>query len=240
MNKKLKDSISHLYETFRRYPLDPDMDASPVYGNREEYNSLLSGKPLESLTSDDLCIFAGKTMTTRGNVSDFKHFLPRMLELAAFLDSPYEVFILFSKLEYARWEIWDEHETGAVRSYLEALWEFLLSSYSEAVNTEFFDYFISIFRVYPSTDTLLSSWERSEQIEPLLHLCDIVTEHQSLLNDRKESSPGFSLGPRALEIREWLSSPGVSEKIEKAFFDCEREDYQQKLSDALGILSGIQ
>jgi hypothetical protein len=34
MNRKLSDSISHLYEVFSAYPLNPVMEASPVYGNR--------------------------------------------------------------------------------------------------------------------------------------------------------------------------------------------------------------
>jgi hypothetical protein len=176
-------------------------------------------------------------MTTWGDLSDFKHFLPRMLELAALLDCPYEVFILFSKLEHAHWEAWDEKEREAVRIYMEALWEFMLSSYTERVNAEFFDYFVALFRFHPSIARLLSFWERSEEIEPILHLCDLVTEHLSCLEERKKSASGFSLGPRAPEVREWVFSPAASGKIERAFFAGTAGEYEQKLSDAHLILS---
>jgi hypothetical protein len=66
-------------------------------------------------------------MTTWGDDYDFRHFLPRILELYAlderltsqFVDEP----IVLGKLRYGKWLMWPEAERHSVRAYLHSLWE---------------------------------------------------------------------------------------------------------------------
>lgn len=65
-------------------------------------------------------MYAFRAMTTVGDVDDFRHFLPRILELIAELPADREVVL--SKLSYAKWTEWPAAEIEAVRTYLTKLW----------------------------------------------------------------------------------------------------------------------
>lgn len=69
-------------------------------------------------------------MTTWGTVGDYKHFLPRLLELVpepAGITCELDIEVLFGKLRYGKWDTWPEGEQRAIRHYLMALWRFALS-----------------------------------------------------------------------------------------------------------------
>ena len=64
-------------------------------------------------------------MTTWGTEEDFKHFLPRLLELVTAEESITDVVdseVLLGKLAYADWTHWPSEEQKAVNDYLNALW----------------------------------------------------------------------------------------------------------------------
>lgn len=76
------------------------------------------------MTPKDLHFYAFCAMTTMGDVQDFRHFLPRILELLNdddFLGS-LDREVVLSKLRYGKWEAWPEEEQGVIREYLNALW----------------------------------------------------------------------------------------------------------------------
>jgi len=66
-------------------------------------------------------------MSTFGEVEDFKHFLPRILELYTrdFYGGGYDFGLFLSKLEYAKWYRWPVHERDVVvqtvRAWLQSL-----------------------------------------------------------------------------------------------------------------------
>jgi len=80
--KELNASIEKLYATFARYPLRASMDACPCCVTDEDMGRLCS-KELRGLEENDISLYAYKAMTTWGDVEDFKHFLPRIFELAS-------------------------------------------------------------------------------------------------------------------------------------------------------------
>lgn len=72
-------------------------------------------------------------MTTFGDLDDFKHFLPRLIELhiQAPFETPYGAYILFDKLAYARWLNWPENERSAVTAIIQDWAENLRASGTE-------------------------------------------------------------------------------------------------------------
>lgn len=69
-------------------------------------------------------------MTTVGTSEDYRHFVPRILELAVMEDSwvgtsPY---VIASKLTVARWEMWPDTQKHAVIHLFEAAFEYALGS----------------------------------------------------------------------------------------------------------------
>lgn len=78
---ELDDAIEHLYAVFRPYRAGR-VAGCPCCVSREEQQRLHS-KRLRELAGDDLSAFAFSSLYTWGTLKDFKHFLPRMLELCA-------------------------------------------------------------------------------------------------------------------------------------------------------------
>ena len=81
----------------------------------------LNETPLESLEWEELSFFINRSMTTVGDDDDFKHFLPRILELyvSEYWERLVHIGIFLSKLDYANWELWPEIEYNAVKSLLD-------------------------------------------------------------------------------------------------------------------------
>lgn len=79
---------------------------------------VLRRTPLRQLGAElDRYLF--KAMTTCGTEEDFKHFVPRLLELHA---GSSHAWLLRDKLAYARFPRWPAEERGAVEAFLRALW----------------------------------------------------------------------------------------------------------------------
>jgi len=118
---ELHRSIAKLYEAFREYPLKSKIDACP-HCELESVEASLHTRPLRELGWAELGLYTFKAMTTFGDAIDFKHFLPRILELYV-LDhdgAPYDVFVVFEKLNYTAWQSWPDSEVVAVRQFVAA------------------------------------------------------------------------------------------------------------------------
>jgi hypothetical protein len=120
----LKKAIEDAYEAFAGYHRPRHIDASPAK-NPNIVEGLLSA-PLHQLTEDQLRAYAGSALFTIGSLSDYKYFLPRILELAAdsngaVTDPP----ALARKLNYAEWRTWPSSQQSAVATVFRAA---LLSS----------------------------------------------------------------------------------------------------------------
>jgi len=110
-----------LYRVFSAYP-HRAIQGCPCCTTREDERALALA-PLAELTHADLETFARKALTTMGDADDFRHFLPRILELSlepsAHLGFHHEV--IGGKLVYAGWGAWPEAEQVALRAWVVAL-----------------------------------------------------------------------------------------------------------------------
>lgn len=139
----LEEAIAGLYATFASYGLRRIITGCPHCVGRADSDAL-HVRPLGALSPDDLRRYTTKALTTFGDVDDFKHFLPRLLELLARevegADTlGYDEEILGGKLALANYASWPEAERAAVEAFLDALWAALLAR----------------FPTYPAADTLL-------------------------------------------------------------------------------------
>lgn len=119
---RLQESIERLYEVFRAYRLGDRIDGCPCCVS-DEAKEALHSHPLSELTWEHLTRYSAKAMTTFGTEKDFKHLLPRILELCAREPggAPYDLSIILGKLSYANWRQWPTREREAVEGYVQAL-----------------------------------------------------------------------------------------------------------------------
>ncbi len=120
--------IDGLYGAFDAYPLKERIECCP-HCELDAAERRLHVRPLRALTWADLGIFSFKALTSFGDEDDFRHFLPRLLELYV-LDhagAPHTLFMIFEKLNSARWTNWAADEVEAIRTFIDA-WKRVLTA----------------------------------------------------------------------------------------------------------------
>ena len=130
---KIRGAVDTLYKVFEVYPLNVDLDGCPCCVTEDEIKVLCS-KNLKELSVDELQGFATDVLITWGGVSDFKHYLPRILELEIY--KKYGFHFFSHKLDYANFEEWPVQEIEAIRIYLYnyTLYLILEEEYSDAID----------------------------------------------------------------------------------------------------------
>jgi hypothetical protein len=115
-------AIEGLYLVFRPYGLRLRLDACPCCTTDAD-QARIHSRPLRALMGDDLEHYVSKAISTWGDEDDFRHFLPRLLELTVNNDSrPWHTDLMLNKLGYAGWYRWPEAEQAAVKSFLSVRW----------------------------------------------------------------------------------------------------------------------
>lgn len=155
------------------------MAASPLYFKEKvkQWNQQVSSKPMTTLSGDELAFFAFKVGYTWGNISDYKHFLPRFFELfACYEEGVIETWLVFKKLNYFKWETWDQREQEVILSFIENFWIQLLEG--ESFPYQFEEHFKSIIHIHPSPAWILQQWYEVNNIVAIEQYCDFIIRQE--------------------------------------------------------------
>ena len=224
-------ALDGLYDTFGIYPFRADMPCCIPHCFDQSEIDALGAKPLRSLESDDLASFAFSLLLTCGEADDFKHFLPRLLELTAttglgFVDPE----LSLGKLQRADWQTWPALERVTVRRYLTAWWRLELESGQDSLE----DCFAALCcadnpRVY------LDIWRDSSVTQHAVSLAQFVTRNLTMLLLQKNF--GTWVGHNSSRIvKNFLLEPATRARLERAFFECDDSDGCVMLSFAEQLL----
>ena len=237
MTDRLKISIEKLYDTFAKYQGLSKLEGSPLYRDLGTWKKELRSKKLRELTDEDLSRFAGKIILTWGDENDYRCYLPRILELTAELKTPYDIWTLYSRLEDANWKTWAIEEQTAINNFTLELWNNLLNDNSDIAESEFIDYFHTIANFYPDFSQVLKVWETNDSFAAVKHLTNYIIEKQQYLFDNKYIYYIVVNIKHIEQFTTWLTSDKIIEKIEKAFYDNEKNEFAKQLSLVEQILS---
>jgi hypothetical protein len=216
MTERLHTSIEHLYEAFAKYQALSKLEGSHIYDDLEMWRKGLRSKKLRELTADDLSLFAGKVLLTWGDEDDLRYYLPRILELSAQLQTPYDIWILYNRLEDANWRAWEPNEQAALKECTLAIWENLLQDDSEKAEWEFKEYFHAIAYYYPDFSEIISIWETNSSSASTKHLVQYIFDEKQYVFDKNCINSREKNTKNIAEFRRWLLSDTVKDKIEKA------------------------
>lgn len=151
----MKEEINQLYKVFSTYTIlgnirDRSCDCCV---SNEEIEELLS-KPLKELTGEELSYFMSSAVTTFGDVNDYKHFLPRILELILVPDV-LDDFLVYEKLDYSQWKSWNESEVTSIKSYFK---ELLINYLNQSISVFILQDIISVCARYLGLKQVLEIW----------------------------------------------------------------------------------
>jgi hypothetical protein len=198
----------------------------------EEQMALLTATPLRAHSAESLGRFAFSAMNTWGTERDFKYYLPRILALFPFqtVGAVYPELIA-EKLLQAGWSTWPHEERGAVRSYIEALWELLLTSEVDSLQVQAEDVLGWATRLFHDVGPFLSSWERTSSPAADVHLTRLL----EAFNYEPQGVPR-AFGAQAATVARWLFRAQTQQRLEAAFFENPSGPYSSEISAAADIL----
>lgn len=202
----LRAAIDALYETFARYRLRADIEACPCCTS-EAMKQALHGAPLRELGTVKLDHYTFKAMTTWGDVDDFRHFLPRILELlgtsGGFSNDAPDVL---SKLTYGNWRSWPAREQHAIEAFIVAWGRVLLSHRRGPVPIAHYAMALTLYGQDIERFLLEWRWRAACELVAALHLADLASEgFTGCYWDEEE--------PRIERLRRWLADPALEELL---------------------------
>lgn len=209
----LKNTIEALYETFAAYPLKSSIEGCPCCVSGSDKDKLHTAA-LRDLTSDNLSRYSNKAMTTWGDTDDFRHFLPRILELVA--EGKFDPAAL-RKLNYGEWKTWPENEQAAVKDFLLAWWQAQIQNEISAVTYALMD----LYKVTGDMDLLLSKWNISIDDNSIRNYTDFVWSDYNDLNGERKHFKELDESA-ADKFLHWVQSQAAI--LEQAFFHFETID----------------
>ncbi|WP_311273332.1 MULTISPECIES: hypothetical protein [unclassified Rhizobium] len=104
----LRQRLDGAYDVFARYRRPLVLHASPLR-DPEMLLKQLTAKPIRLLDVEDVQEYASAALTTVGTGEDYKHFLPRLLDLAT-ESGAVEPEMIALKLKKAEWRAWPKNE----------------------------------------------------------------------------------------------------------------------------------
>jgi hypothetical protein len=221
----LDTALEQLYSAFARFPLPEHSDFCDHCVHPDEV-AATRGKPLRSLTADDLRPYVSHAMSTWGELAEFKYFFPRVLELFA-REEIYDSGLawLFLNKVSVRWEDWPEDERAAIRAFLGAWWRTMLGEFPRQLDVmEMLDIIAQLgIHIGP----YLAYWEAIPGEEAARHLAWLiqVTCHSASNDEWYEI------------MRRWIEGPAAARILESAFAAATTPNVAAELSLAQDILA---
>ncbi|MCF3650038.1 hypothetical protein [Synoicihabitans lomoniglobus] len=121
MTPQLTQSIGALYDAFELVPKPESIAACPCCLSDEEIAILLT-KPLRDISEGELCTYASKALLTVGEESDFRYYLPRILEVLVSEPGWWpDPEVVGRALLNAGWTGWSSTEKQAVSGVFETM-----------------------------------------------------------------------------------------------------------------------
>jgi len=197
-------TVEKLYKVFSSYSIKRDIRARSCECcvSDEEIEVLLS-MPLRKISVDEISHFMKSAISTYGSIDDYKHFLPRILELMMFSENIIYDFLTYEKLEYVNWKSWKEDE----RLVIECFFKELMISKLNKKSISFLNEVTTICIKYLGIEVVLQHWEKNIS-DTLLNL--IVASELGAIDLSFNEADSFVFNT-------WLQQSFIMEKLEDLF-----------------------
>jgi hypothetical protein len=202
----MEQLINEVYAVFSKYEKPYGFAACECCLSPEEKTALLA-TPLRELTADQLGGYAADVFFTMGEVSDFKYFLPRILELSVndqFLWPDPEV--VTRKLSLAQWCDWPTEEQTIITDLLKTKFATLVDD-PNTDGSETDKWVCALGRCFPNPTPFLAPLLEPRHVDRLLAF---IEYNGSLFTKNKLDNPFWkdARDSEQLVVR-WLHQPAI-------------------------------
>ncbi len=219
------EAIENLYDTFAPYPRRDEIDACSHCVVPEDHEAL-ARIPLRALSHAQLEKYAVKAMTTWGEAVDYKHFLPRILELAVAEEGRgrrgTDLETIADKIDMAGGNSWPEVERRALAHFFEALWRTVLAHDPARGGWTANECLPAIAAIVGEIAPYLDTWENTRSLASTLQLADFVDSNWPDIANRRRLQGSW---PEVLQrhMERWLLAPARQQALQDTF---ERHAYE--------------
>ncbi|MFC7326703.1 hypothetical protein [Marinactinospora rubrisoli] len=228
MHEALTWAVNEMYAVFARYPARPDIAACPHCVDPAARAALRAAPP-RRLSAAALRPFAAKALSTWGDLDDFRHFLPRMLELGALDDTwfSWDLPMTLDRLHTARWGAWPDDEQRAVTAFCHALWRDVLASPPDVRPAE--GLLHALRSPFEDRSPFLAVWHADTSETALRQLAAVIRSVVRTTPSRVD--------PHVLD---WLAHPRTTATVEAGFFHAGSPVLERELSAAYDDLDALR
>ncbi|MFD1986558.1 hypothetical protein ACFSOZ_29395 [Mesorhizobium newzealandense] len=212
---QLQRLIDDCYAAFEPYPRPHAMHASPL---RDPVALLktLSSAPLRELTGEQIGPYAGYAITTVGDIDDYKHFLPRILDQAVQERqwTGVEPPVIAQRLKRAKWLTWPGHEQAAIRALFAGAWSQVLQEDPDEEDAD--SWLCGIGCLDLDLAAMLAKWLAAPSVNAALQLASFMQTGAEFVfeNDAIERSFWSHVDEVKIhQMRRWLLSPPVHQLV---------------------------
>jgi hypothetical protein len=233
---RLDQAVGALYATFAGFELGPVAGCPHCVGEDDQGD--IRRAPLRQLTGDDLDHYAFKAVTTWGDADDLRHFLPRLLELAAHGDLGVDLAIVLGKLRLAQWSRWPPDQRDAIEAFAGAWWRRTLTIFPAPDDAG--TVLHAVGQAIDDLSPFLSTWLDPPTEPAARHLAAFL---DGLAHSVRRRPTGLVLRGwwpgQSAQLLTWLSRPTLRDAVENAFFDAGSEAIAAEMSAAVDNLAWL-
>jgi len=208
-------AIEEIYDVFGRFRLAAHVEGCPHCVSDHDH-ARIHAAPLRSLTAHDLHRYAWKAMTTWGDINDFKHFLPRLLELAVGNGSDWvDVELLLGKLGRAGFVHWPAAERRPVETFLWSTWNVGLAQDASAFDVD--AWLCGVAGTGVDATPYIEAFRNNDAPTAIGHIAAFLDHNPELLTRGKLSNAWWNesvADASARELRNWLAACMADEQFQ--------------------------
>lgn len=188
---KLNDAIAQCYAAFANMPCPRRLTASPLRDGDKILRALTSA-PLRELSGEQIGPYSGWAITTVGDGDDYRHFLPRILELSV-IDPVWlgtEPPVVASRMEMACWRDWPAAQQSAVLRVFHAAFDALVEIHPHDAHSVD-GWFCGLITLGQSVSLTVERWRCIASPNAGLHMATFINDNATGLHRHGEVRGAF-------------------------------------------------
>jgi hypothetical protein len=204
MNIELKNIIDYSYRIFSDYEVRQPLDACTKCCITQEEELTLTTTDVDKIPFELLYTYHTAAKPQDINVTEFKHFLPRYLDLTAHLKFvSHSAEIVLSSITMI--SDWTTKEKDILKAFGQVYFERCLHIYPLPENEQITSILIMLDNGNFNIIDYLSDWEKAESVESIMHFSDLINDGFKHKKPTQLSS-AFAKTKTSKTISDWINA----------------------------------